>query len=175
MWEGKKGKKIPPSPSLQGCFQFKRCNILQLSQLSVSIHLITVSNCFQSPKRSGRVWCLDRKPLFHHKKANPNKCGKKWEQHITDTALQVNSWASQHIKLQPSAILYNTSNFQGFSKHSQSRTLKQSRASAPSQGRSITPSCFGTWAASSRHALENSTVQRLNAILLWGCAVLFIL
>lgn len=113
-----------------------------------------MSNCFQSPKYSGRVWGLDRKPLFHHKKANPNESGKKREEHTTDTALQANGWPSQHTNLQPSAILYSTSNFQVLSKHNQSQTLKQRRASAPSQGRSITHSCFVTWAASSRHVLE---------------------
>lgn len=101
--------------------------------------------------------------------ANPNESGKKQE-HNRHSAP-----SEHHTKLQPSAMLNNTSNFQGLSKYNQSQILKQRRASAPSQGRSITPSCFVTRAASSRRVLENSTVQRLNAISLLGCAILFIL
>lgn len=133
-----------------------------------------MSNCFQSPKCSGRVWCLDRKLLLYHKKANPNESGKKWEHHTTDTSLQVNSWASHYIKLQPSVILYNTSNFQGLGKQQSITNPNAEKSFCPSQGHSVTSSCVGTWAASSRHVLENSSVQRSNAISLRLCYPLHI-
>lgn len=112
-----------------------------------------MSNHFQSPKLSGRVRCLGRKPLFYHKKANPKEFGKKREQHTTHTPLQANRWARQHTKPKHHTILYNTSIFQALDECNQSQALKQWKASAPSPGCSKTHSSFVTQIASSSHVL----------------------